>query len=244
MLIENDRTRKYPDDEYYLLSGGPGGIYLADQIAQKMNIQESDVVLDIGSGHLISSIYLAKEYGCRVFAFDLWVEATTNWNTIKKYGIEDKIIPIHGNVYDLPFAYDYFDKMFAMGSYHYFGKNEAFTNMIIRYLKQGGILGIGGPTYVTDDRQKCYDIYSDDGENTWYESPSWWKKHLSKCKTLKVTYSDIAEKGYEMWEDVIKKTYELKMTPPWGWDTLDEIEIIKKDIEKLRSNHITIAEKL
>jgi SAM-dependent methyltransferase len=242
-LIENERTIKYPDQEFYLLTGGPGGIYLTDQISQRMNIKSTDRILDLGPGHLVSSIFLAKEYGCRVFAYDLWVEANYNYQTIKKYKLEESIIPIHGDVRQLPFAELYFDKIFAMGSYHYFGKVNSFTLYIAKFLKENGIMGIGGPCHVLEDKTAAMQYYSDSHEIELYETPDWWKQHFLESGVFSVEYSDLAEKGWEMWIDCWEKTYELGMSAPWGCDDPALIEKYKADKNRLVSNHVTIVKK-
>ena len=40
---------------------------------------------------------------------------------IRDNGQEDKIIPIHGDAMDMPFAKDYFDTVVSVDAYHYFG---------------------------------------------------------------------------------------------------------------------------
>jgi cyclopropane fatty-acyl-phospholipid synthase-like methyltransferase len=243
MLIENERTIKYPDAEFYLLTGGPGGVYLVDQITKRMRIKPSDRVLDIGPGHLVSSIFLAKEFGCKVFAYDLWVEASYNFNIIQKYKLEDYIIPIHGDILQLPFAEMYFDKIFAMGSYHYFGKDNNFTPYIAKFLKENGIMGIGGPCHIMEDKTAAVRYYNENHEIELYETPDWWKKHFTKSGVFSVEHSDFAEKGWEMWIDCWEKTYDLHMSAPWGCDDPKLIEKYKADKNKLVSNHVTIVNK-
>ncbi len=242
-LIENERTARYPDNEYYLLTGGPGGIYLADQISQRMQIRPSDRLLDIGPGHLVSSIFLAKEYGCRVFAYDLWVDATHNYHTIRKFGLEDQIIPIHGDVRELPFAESYFDKIFAMGSYHYFGKDTDFAPYIAKFLDERGMMGIGGPCHVREDKTAAIQYYADNHEIEQYETPDWWKRHLEESGIFSVEYSSFADKGWEMWLDCWEKTYALGMSAPWGCEDPTLIEKYRADTDRLVSNHVTIVTK-
>lgn len=66
-------------------------------------------VLDPGCERELTSIFLAKEYDVTIFATDLWISATDNYERIKSMGLEDKIIPIHAEAHDLPYVQECFD---------------------------------------------------------------------------------------------------------------------------------------
>jgi hypothetical protein len=67
------RATKYPDlYTVYAQCGGPGGLKLAEFMAEKMQLQPSRRLLDVGSGRGYPSCFLAKEYGVFVVGIDPW----------------------------------------------------------------------------------------------------------------------------------------------------------------------------
>jgi cyclopropane fatty-acyl-phospholipid synthase-like methyltransferase len=49
----------------------------------------------MGCRKAMSSIFLARESGVRVWATDLWISATDNWKRIREAGVEDRVFLIH-----------------------------------------------------------------------------------------------------------------------------------------------------
>jgi len=48
-------------------------------------------ILDLGCGKALTSIYIANETNANtVYATDLWISATENWETIQEWKLEDK----------------------------------------------------------------------------------------------------------------------------------------------------------
>ena len=58
-------------------------------------IGQGDKILDLGCGKACSSIFLAKEYDVKVWATDLWIDATTNFENIKAMDAEENVFPIY-----------------------------------------------------------------------------------------------------------------------------------------------------
>jgi hypothetical protein len=54
------------------------------------------------SGKGLSNIFLAKEYGLRVWAADLWIKPTENFARIRQAGVENLVYPIHTDARSLP----------------------------------------------------------------------------------------------------------------------------------------------
>ena len=99
----------------------PGGLYLAAQMTRSMNLKESDIVLDLGCGKAVSSIFLAKHFGVKVVSVDLWISATELNQKVAERGLRHRIMPLRLDVTrGLPFAEDYFDAIFCMQAWHSF----------------------------------------------------------------------------------------------------------------------------
>ena len=130
-----EKYAKYFTKEYMM---GPNALRLLDEIVTEHSSAVSKGnVLDLGCGAALSSLYLANETTAdKIWALDLWVSATDNWKRIKENGLEDKIIPIHGDALAMPFAHEYFDAIVSVDTYHYFGcEDNVFSEKILPFLK-------------------------------------------------------------------------------------------------------------
>jgi hypothetical protein len=58
----------------------------------------------MGCGKAISSIFLAKEFGIQVWANDLWISASNNWERIRVAQMQERVFPIHAEAHALPYA--------------------------------------------------------------------------------------------------------------------------------------------
>src|SRR5512146_2849994 len=100
---------------------GPNALMMIEELARSMKLEKGMRVLDLGCGRGLTSIFLADVYGVTVFATDLWISATENFERFKAVGMEDKIIPIHAEAHELPYAEGFFDAAVCVDAYHYFG---------------------------------------------------------------------------------------------------------------------------
>lgn len=58
----------------------PNALWLTEALSQGMVLQPGMHALDMGCGRAASSIFLAKEFGLQVWATDLWIDASENWD--------------------------------------------------------------------------------------------------------------------------------------------------------------------
>ena len=83
-------------------------------------------------------------FGVKVVAVDLWTSATFLNQKFTAHGYRDRIVPLHLDVTEeLPFVEDYFDVIFCMNSFNFYGGNIEFISRLLMNLKAGGQLCIG-----------------------------------------------------------------------------------------------------
>lgn len=81
-LNEFPLSAKY-DAEWVLADEiGPNALWLTEALCQVMMLKPGMRVLDMGCGKAMSSIFLAREFGVQVWATDLWISATDNWQRV------------------------------------------------------------------------------------------------------------------------------------------------------------------
>ena len=207
----NDNNRKRIDNykEYftkeYLM--GPNSLRLLDEMLAKYPIKEGGRVMDLGCGMGITSMFIAKEANVNVFATDLWISATQNAESFKKWGVEDKIVPIHADANDLPYAHEYFDAIVSIDAYHYFGaKKGVFQNKILPYLKKDGTLIIAVPGLKEKPAGADYDIMMEwfEGDKEAYETfqtREWWVNLIGKGDDFKIVMDFNLDCFDEAWND-------------------------------------------
>ena len=87
---------KYTKTEKYNISivnkkiMGPNPLKLEEELMQDNRIKKGAIVMDLGSGQGITSVFLAKEYGFKVYATDLWSEAQENQNSLPKWDSQSR----------------------------------------------------------------------------------------------------------------------------------------------------------
>ncbi len=131
---------------------GPNALWLMEWLTSDLTLQPGMRVLDLGCGKALTSIFLAKEYGVRVFAADLWMSPGPNWQRARQAGVEDLVCPLKAEAHALPFAEGYFDAVLSVDAYQYFGTDELYLDYLARFVKPGGILGVAVPGLTRDIR--------------------------------------------------------------------------------------------
>lgn len=110
-------------------------------------IKAGSIVMDLGSGQGITSVFLAKEYGFKVYATDLWSDAEENRKFFAEMGLtDDQIIPVKADATDLKHEKEFFDAVVSTDSYNYFGRDEKYLDeKLLPFVKKGGYIYIVVP---------------------------------------------------------------------------------------------------
>jgi len=210
MTTQNDKLiEKYRVDEFPLSAKydmhwvhknemGPNVLWITEALCQVMELKPGMRVLDMGCGTAMSSIFLAKEFDVQVWATDLWIGATENFERICEAGVEDCVFPIHAEARTLPFADEFFDAIISLDSYHYFGTDVHYLEFyMLKFLKQGGQIGIVSPASPEEIPQPLPEHLND--EWYWMNSVDWWRNHWKRCPDLEVERAELLPGGWELW---------------------------------------------
>lgn len=178
-----EKYKQYFTKEYLM---GPNSFRLLDElIRRKPENMDFGRALDLGCGYALTSMFIANETNAeQVFAFDLWIAASENYRRIQKNHLENKIIPIHGDALDMPFAQEYFDSVISVDAYHYFGcKEGVFAEKILPFVKKDGYVMIAVPGIKEEPQGEVKELFTawaegDDAEL--FKTVGWWESLLKK----------------------------------------------------------------
>lgn len=193
----------YSWEECHQNSLGGGALFLASEMAQMMNLEAGMRVLDLGCGYALSSIFLAKHYGVTVVAADNHISPKANWNGIQREGLEDHVIPVKMDARNIFFPEGYFDAVFSMNAYLYFGTDDLYLPYLTRFIRSSGRICIAGPCYAEELSPDTPKELLED-ESVAYHSPGWWEDHFAKSGLVNVLQCQEHPKGREFWLDMLR----------------------------------------
>jgi len=190
---------------------GPNSMWLLEDVCEHLDLKPGMRVLDMGCGKGLTSIFLAKEYGVTVYATDLWIPATENFERFKSLGLGNNIIPIHAEAHNLPYADGFFDVAICIDSYHYFGANETYlSEHFARLVIKGGQIGIAAPGLTRELVGEIPDclkaVWKEDqmDDLLTFRSADWWKTTWEKSGLVDITsFGEIAD-AKEIWYEWAK----------------------------------------
>ncbi len=187
---------------------GPNSFRLLEEMLRRNPFGECEGrVLDLGCGMALTSFYLANETPSKVvYAFDLWVDATDNLKRIRELGLEDRIIPLHGDAMEMPFARDWFDTIVSVDAYHYFGCREGiFSRSILPFVRRGGTVMIAVPGLKEEpggELRTRFETWAEGDDSLCFHTAAWWKSLLEKECADQCDISVLEAAGTdEAWED-------------------------------------------
>ena len=186
------------------VSGGANPLWMAEWLAESLDLRPGMRVLDLGCGRALSSIFLHREFGVQVWATDLWFSASENLQRVRDAGVEDGVFPIHADARALPFASRFFDAIVSIDAYFYYGTDDLYLNEIARFVKPGGQLGIAGAGLMQEIEGPVPDHLQEwwNQDLPWcLHSAAWWRRHWERTRILDIEVADALPDGWQFWRD-------------------------------------------
>lgn len=192
---------------------GPNPIKLTEELLQESRIPKGAAVCDLGSGQGLTSVFMAKEYGYKVYAADLWSDPEENRRFFREMGLTDEqIIPVKADAAALPFEADFFDAVVTTDSYNYFGRDpEYLDTKLLPFVKPGGYIYIAIPGM----KQDCHDRLPAELLLSWtpeqldyLHDVAYWTAMVRQCKGAEVIAVEEMESNEEVWADWLQQENE------------------------------------
>lgn len=204
-----EKTQKYDLDIINEKIMGPNPLKLEEELVKDNHIKPGSIVMDLGSGQGITSVFLVKEYGYKVYATDLWSNPEENKKFFEEMGLtENQIIPVKADATDLKYEKEFFDGVVSTDSYNYFGRDDNFLDeKLLPYVKHGGYVYIVVPGMKKD----CHNAIPEELLLSWTPEQldyihdiEYWTDIISKSKDCEIVSIHEMESNEECWNDWIK----------------------------------------
>lgn len=204
------------------VSGAANPLWMAEWLAEALDLRPGMRVLDLGCGRALSSVFLHREFGVQVWATDLWFNASENLQRIRDAGVEDQVFPIHADARSLPFAADFFDAVVSIDSFYYYGTDDLYLNYLARFVRPGGLIAIAGAGLMRE-MEDPLPVHLREwwtADLSCLHSAAWWRQHWSRTGIVDIEVADTLPGGWQCWLDW------LQLIAP---DNVIEIQVLEAD---------------
>jgi SAM-dependent methyltransferase len=186
---------------------GENVLYQVESLCNVLPLERGMRVLDLGCGHAISSIFLAREFGVTVWAVDRAIDPTANYARIAAMDCGHAVFPLRMDVRNLPLPHGYFDAAIAVDSYSYYGTDERFLPFLARHLKPGAYIGVVDGCYSREiDRaeQLPLELRAAWKADWWgLHTPDWWRRLWERTGLVDVLVAERIPESQLIIEDYI-----------------------------------------
>ena len=203
------KTKKYNIDIINDKIMGPNPLKLEEELLKDNKIKPNGIVMGLGSGLGITSVFLVKEYGFKVYTTDLWSDKEENRKFFTEMGLtNEEIIPVKADATDLRFDKNFFDAVISTDSYNYFGRDEKYLDeKLLPFVKKSGYIYITVPGMKRD----CHNDIPEELLLSWNKEQLdyihdiyYWKNIVSKSNDSEIVSIYEMEGNEECWNDWIK----------------------------------------
>lgn len=183
---------------------GPNALWLLEDLTLDCELRPGMKVLDLGCGTGMTSVFLAREHGVRVWAVDEWIAAEDNTARFRAEGVSDRVRAVSAEAHALPFARGQFDAIISVGSYHYFGTDDLYVGRITEFLAPEGQLAIAVPSVRRELRELGtvpehlraglgWEVLS-------FHTSEWWRFQWDESRLVEVTTARTQPDGWADWK--------------------------------------------
>jgi SAM-dependent methyltransferase len=124
----------------------------------------------------------------------------------------------------LPFARDYFDAIFCMNSFNFYGGNLRFIEHLLKHLKPGGRICIGSEVLSSEFTEgqiknpppvyafklprphENVNVFEDDFKKQ--HTPGWWRKLFETSGLLQVEHCQELEDAESIYQELVRYEHE------------------------------------
>lgn len=159
--MDHQKSSKYSDlQTIYRECSGPGGLRLAEFMAEKMHIEKGAKLIDIGFNRGYQTCFLAKEYGAHIVAIDPWDDLDSGlphvdylMKNAADFGVLESVLGVKSGVPESLMPSGYFDYAYSTTTLEmvrgFSGMDMYIASLreIHRILKKGGVFGLGEPMH-------------------------------------------------------------------------------------------------
>lgn len=199
-------------------------------------IKKGEKVCDLGSGQGLTSVMLAKEYGFKVYACDLWSDPKDNEKFFESMNLsKEQIIPVKADACALPFEKEFFDAVVSTDSYNYFGRDEKYLDeKLLPFVKSGGLIYIAIPGMKKDLHSNLPPVLLlswNEEQLDYLHDVNYWRTLVEKAEGCEVLEVSEMESNGEVWADWLKQDNEYargdrKTMEAGGGEHLNFIKIV------------------
>jgi cyclopropane fatty-acyl-phospholipid synthase-like methyltransferase len=230
---EFPRASQYDPDWVLANQMGPNALWLVEWLTSKLKLEPGMRMLDLGCGKAMTSIFLAKEFGVKVWAADLWIGPDNNWKRAQEQGVGDLVCPMRLEAHSLPFAHDFFDAVISVDSYQYFGTDQLYLGYLTTFVKEGGQIGITVPGLmqsIENDPPEHLTSPQQNGKVFWdnecwsFKTADDWRTNWERSGKVTVDTVDTLPDGWKHWRD-----FEHAVEAAGTWPFPSDAEALEKD---------------
>jgi len=211
------KASQYPDlAAIYSECSGPGGLKLAEFIADQLSFGSNSRLIDIGMNRGLQTCFLARAYGAQIVGIDPEPSNVERLaDNAKSWRVSDQVLAIRASVPETGFANDSFDLAYSTTTFEMirgFHGEEAYRRClseVLRILRPGALFGFGEPMHLDVDIPPDLSIYTS-GSGA---GPDGWAKCFAtidetieafQATGFEVVRADYAPDAWEWWDEFSK----------------------------------------